>query len=155
MKVRRGISCKKCGGDEWYRRARGKKWEYRCVVCRKAWKTTYTERQPGRLLFDKARQRSKQRGITCTIALQDIDDVWPKDGLCPVLGLPLEVGAGRIHDTSPTLDRLDPTKGYVRGNIAVISHAANSAKRDFNVDEIERLAKWMRQHKQVRLNEEP
>lgn len=59
---------------------------------------------------------------------------------CPVLGLRLQHGSGKATDASPSLDRIDNTKGYVQGNVMVVSNRANLLKRDATPDELQRLA---------------
>jgi len=46
---------------------------------------------------------------------------------------------------SPSLDRIDPKKGYVRGNIIVLSHLANTIKSHATPDELETVAAFVRQ----------
>ncbi len=62
---------------------------------------------------------------------------------CPVLGLPLRPNVDCSDDCSPTVDRLVPKIGYVRGNIAVISHRANTIKNSGTAAEHRRIADWM------------
>jgi hypothetical protein len=62
--------------------------------------------------------------------------------VCPVLGIEFAVGTN--SEASPTLDRLDPTKGYVAGNMTVISMLANRVKSTASPEQIEAVAKWMR-----------
>jgi hypothetical protein len=92
----------------------------------------------------KARGRAKAANVECSITVADIEAVWPKDGRCPVLGVRLRPGQGRPCAESPTLDRLDNDWPYVPGNIVVMSHRANVAKRDFRASELEQVARWMR-----------
>jgi len=55
-------------------------------------------------------------------------------------------GQGRIK-TNPSLDRIDPTKGYVPGNVQVISDLANRMKQNASVEELLLFAKGvMNQH---------
>ena len=61
-----------------------------------------------------------------------------------MLGISLEQGNGRVHDASPALDRLDNAKGYVKGNVVVISYKANRMKSNATIDEIVRLGEWAR-----------
>lgn len=61
---------------------------------------------------------------------------------CPILGLELQPGVGRTHDASPTLDRIVPERGYVPGNVVVISMRANRLKSDAAVDELRRIASF-------------
>ncbi|MGB6633239.1 MAG: hypothetical protein WBE52_18510 [Terriglobales bacterium] len=58
----------------------------------------------------------------------------------------------RLHrwgnDASPALDKFGPRKGYVRGNIAVISSLANRIKSDITDPEaLRKVADWMDQVK--------
>ena len=48
---------------------------------------------------------------------------------------------GRFN--SPALDRIDNTKGYIRGNVWVISHRANQMKVDANIEELKLFAEWV------------
>jgi hypothetical protein len=59
---------------------------------------------------------------------------------CPVLGIAMRPGAGRLCDTSPTLDRIDNTKGYVPGNVMVISYKANRIKSNATPEELRLVA---------------
>ena len=87
---------------------------------------------PRRRLLNMARGRSKAKGLPFDLCLADI--LIPT--MCPLLGIPIRVNARVLCDNSPSLDRVKNNLGYVRGNIAVISHAANRRKgswsaRDF------------------------
>lgn len=95
-------------------------------------------------LLDRAKQRSKENGIECSITLDDIRAAWPADGRCPALGIELKQGKGKMQDASPTLDRLNPAWGYTPNNIAVISLAANRIKSNGRASELEQIAAWMR-----------
>ena len=56
--------------------------------------------------------------------------------LCPMLGIPLAMSVGAPSNNSPSLDRIDSSKGYIPGNVWVISHKANSMKRDATREEL-------------------
>lgn len=49
-----------------------------------------------------------------------------------------------FQHSSPSIDRIIPELGYVRGNIAVISMRANKLKSDATSEELERISAWMR-----------
>lgn len=83
-----------------------------------------------------ARKRAKAKGIPFCISARDL--VIP--AICPVLAIPLAVGDGRPSDASPSLDRIVPALGYVKGNVVVISMRANRLKSDATVDELRALA---------------
>jgi hypothetical protein len=73
---------------------------------------------------------------------ETLDCCIPK--VCPVLGLYLAVGTGTVTANSPTLDRIDPSKGYVSGNVHVISHKANSIKSNATPAEIIRVGRYFK-----------
>lgn len=71
--------------------------------------------------------RAKRLGIPFSICVSDI--IVP--ALCPVLCIPLQVNIGKgYHASSPSVDRIVPELGYVKGNIRVISARANLLKND-------------------------
>jgi len=89
-------------------------------------------------LWSNAKARSAKKGLIFNLDLDDI--VIPKT--CPLLGIPLFPGdkeTGPIRN-SPTLDRIYPDRGYVKGNVWVISYKANSMKNDASPEEIKRLS---------------
>ena len=88
--------------------------------------------RPEYFMLANARQRASDRGQPCTITEADI--VIPSH--CPLLGAPLQAQLGLLGSNSPSLDRIDSSKGYVPGNVWVISHKANSMKRDATPSEL-------------------
>ena len=93
-------------------------------------------------MYHNAKSRAKKFGLDFTIELKDI--VSPE--FCPALGIPLKraVGRGANSDFSPSLDRLIPSLGYVRGNVVVLSKKANQIKNNATVYELEKIAQWLR-----------
>lgn len=77
-------------------------------------------------LWHGAKYRSKQTGLAFDLRPEDI--VIPR--ICPVLGIPIRVSSipHKQCDGSPSLDRREPSKGYVKGNVIVISWLANRLK---------------------------
>lgn len=63
---------------------------------------------------------------------------------CPVLGLELKVGGGRNCPTSPSLDKIIPALGYVKGNVRVISWRANELKGNATLAEVEAVLRYMK-----------
>ena len=83
-------------------------------------------------LLRAARRRAREKGMECTITLQDI--VVPER--CPLLDIPLFPGDGMQGPNSPSLDRINNGLGYVPGNVWVISHLANACKGSLAPDQI-------------------
>lgn len=96
--------------------------------------------------WNTARKRSERRGIPFSISPLDILAVFPRDWVCPVFGVKMEVAVGAPCGRSPSLDKIIPERGYVPGNIAVISFLANSMKQNATVGQVEMLADWMKKN---------
>lgn len=90
----------------------------------------YFIEHPEKMLLHNAKQRSKRFNVPFNITDEDILACIPADGRCPITLQPFERGVGRLGPQSMTLDRVIPSLGYVPGNIAVISHLANTMKSD-------------------------
>lgn len=86
-------------------------------------------------MFNSAKSRSEKSGIPFNITKDDI--IIPDR--CPLLDIPLFTGSITACANSPSLDRIDPTKGYIKGNIHVISYKANTIKQDATLDELTML----------------
>ena len=83
-------------------------------------------------MWSSAKHRAKVDQLP--FCLEPSDICIPE--FCPVMGLPLRRGVGKICRASPVLDKLDPVKGYVRGNVWVISNLANLWKQDFTLSQL-------------------
>jgi hypothetical protein len=96
-------------------------------------------RFPEKYLLSSCRVRAKRKGIPFNLKLSDIKI----PDVCPILGIQLKVGTGNAHANSPTLDRIVPELGYVRGNVWVISLRANLMKSNASKEELRLFAKWV------------
>lgn len=105
-------------------------------------KKKIAETSPERIMWWAARQRARSKNIDCTITISDI--IIPV--YCPVLGIKIFQSKKRLSPNSPTLDRLDSSKGYTPGNVRVISWRANSIKNDATLEEIEKIFLYMREN---------
>ena len=47
------------------------------------------------------------------------------------------------HNDSPSLDRINPKRGYVEGNVALICFRCNKIKSDATQRELRMIADWM------------
>jgi ribosomal protein L32 len=96
-------------------------------------------------LLNAARRRSKAFGLDFNIVKEDI----PIPEFCPVFGIKLEpsVGEGRkditLLNASPSIDRIDSSKGYTKGNVQVISFRANNLKKDATLQEMKALVRYV------------
>ncbi len=93
-------------------------------------------------LWRNAKSRAANKGMEFTIGRADIR--IPEK--CPVLGIPMMVGTRHIKDGSPSLDRIDNSRGYTPDNICVISYRANALKRDAALEEVRAVVRYMEHH---------
>lgn len=106
----------------------------------------WRKKDPKRGLFRTAQSRAKEKGLDFNISLDDI--IIPE--YCPVLGLRLVQIISKGHrgktrqDNSMSIDRIDNTKGYVKGNICVISLRANIIKNNATINELEKILNYMK-----------
>lgn len=102
----------------------------------------YRENNRALVLLGQARYRAKKKGIEFNLELSDV--VIPK--VCPVLKISLTAGSssGGPRGCSPSLDRIDNTKGYIKGNVQVISHKANTMKHCADNNELILFANWIK-----------
>lgn len=84
--------------------------------------------------------RAKKRGLEFNISVVDI--VIPN--VCPIRLTPFVFNEGHVQDNSPSIDRIDNDRGYVKGNVRVISYRANAMKNNCTDPNImRRLADYM------------
>lgn len=62
---------------------------------------------------------------------------------CPVFGKRFTERGSGLDRWSPSVDKIDPKRGYVKGNIQVISVLANCMKRDATRSELKKFAAWI------------
>lgn len=93
-----------------------------------------------RVMLKNAKARAKKNAVPFSLGINDIHP--PKT--CPLLGIPLCYFNENAERNSPTLDRIDPERGYVPGNVWVVSFEANRAKNNLSVEQLEMLAKNLR-----------
>lgn len=95
-------------------------------------------------IIRSAKRRASIQGIPFNIDYTDI--TIPE--YCPLLGIKLNkhVGEGGRYDDSPSLDKIVPELGYVKGNVWIISDRANRIKSDATLEELELLVKNLKDH---------
>lgn len=101
--------------DEWYQRA-------------------------ARLMFHAKRTGVKVGFKSVAEFVVHLRKVMPKK--CPVFNETLVKGKKTPHDWSPSIDKIDPSKGYVAGNVQVISMLANAMKNRANKKQLRQFSTW-------------
>lgn len=158
------ITEKRCTGcniskplDEFYDFNRGKYGKFpRCKTCTRKQQNQHNnipdvkarhlsirrekyKNNPALSLFRNAKARARLNGYEFSITLNDIHVPF----FCPYLGIRLESGSykDRRDGRAPTLDRINPLKGYTPDNIEVISDLANRMKQNATIEQLVIFAK--------------
>ena len=119
-----------------------------CVECGKEIyipKDTDRYRQGNTLLrqFNARKHAAIKKGIPFTIEFYQIEQPTH----CPVFDIELNYQWSGLNCRDPakaTIDKLDPSKGYVPGNVFVISWRANKLKSDMSLQELEKLLTYIK-----------
>jgi len=94
-------------------------------------------------LIKNAKVRAKVQDVPFNITKKDLD--WPTH--CPVLGMELvyrgDANAGGLQAGSPTIDKILPSEGYIKGNVMVMSHLANRMKNNATPEQLRTFAEWV------------
>lgn len=97
-------------------------------------------------LLTGSRQRAKKKGIEHTLTYEDIEELLSTQGRrCVFTKIPFETdrrdAVGGKNPWSPSLDRVDSRKGYVKGNVQLTSLMYNMCKHTFTDDDVRTFAK--------------
>lgn len=85
-----------------------------------------------------SRKQAKQRGLEFNITFFDFPELPTH---CPVLGMKLDYFGGDGSNNA-SIDRIDSNKGYVPGNVHIISWRANMLKSNATVDELRQVYEY-------------
>lgn len=113
-------------------------------VSDRTYQNSWVSLTPWYRLWAGAKTRAKKKGVPFDISPDDVYALVANTEVCPVLGIPFCWGNNKLLDDSPTLDRLVPELGYVKGNIAVISAKANRIKNNAGVGDLGKVYTWMK-----------
>ena len=117
---------------------RGKKGQ----EAKQRWKINNPKRAWAVFATGGAKSRANLYGLEFNLSSKYVLSITPDT--CPVFDTPfIFMGNNRITPESASLDRLNPAKGYVPGNVVVISMKANVIKNAYGSVDIFKVAKWL------------
>lgn len=97
--------------------------------------------EPREQIINSLRSRSKQYNLPFNLEVKDI--IIPE--YCPLLEIKLERKPygkrGSFQANSPSVDKIIPELGYVKGNIMVMSMKANAMKYNASIEELKIFSK--------------
>lgn len=99
--------------------------------------------------LNNARARAKRDKVPFDLVLEDLVAIATDE--CPIFHTKFVWGAsglgkGKTRENTPQLDRIQPELGYVKGNIAFLSHRANRLKDEGTMQEHYDIADWIWSH---------
>lgn len=113
--------------------------EYRSRLKRNSRKYEHSERGIIKTMLNNARKRASLFHLDYNLDVDDI--ILPEE--CPILKHKFEIGTTGGTKYSYSLDRIDPSKGYVKGNVQVISRLANAMKNNASPEELKLFAQYI------------
>jgi hypothetical protein len=109
-----------------------------------------TKRGHALQIFNKRKNTAKQNGIKFDIDFEYMSSL-PMEN-CAMFNTPLtwcEL-SDRPRDNTPSIDKIIPEKGYIKGNVAWVSHRANTLKNNGTTDEHLKIAQYIYHHTKTR-----
>lgn len=88
-------------------------------------------------LIFASRQTAKKKGLEHTITIEDLEQV----AVCPLSGIEIDWGVSGRHLRNPSIDRIDPNKGYIPGNVEIMSCLGNTMKNNATPEQLVYFAK--------------
>lgn len=92
-------------------------------------------------LLARSKERAKDKNLPHDIDIDYLRSIATE--YCPYQGVKLrwadesaDIEFGAHSPNSPSIDRIDSSKGYVRGNVVIVSHRANSIKNNATEQEL-------------------
>ena len=92
-------------------------------------------------LITSAKTRASLKNLPFDLTAEDLE--LPE--VCPVLGIRLSWGSV-ISNETPSIDRVIPELGYVKGNCNIISMKANRLKNNASKEELEAILAYITSH---------
>jgi len=102
----------------------------------------YRQGNKEKVVVHNTKTRANKNNIPFDIDEDYIKNIWPKDNRCPIFKIKLEQSNLYAGDQSPSLDRIIPKLGYVKGNVQVMSSKANRIKNNATFEELIIIGKY-------------
>ena len=97
-----------------------------------------------KVILSKAKKRSKKKNLEFNLTLGDLINI--KNNTCPILGHEILYKSGIDNKRSASLDRVDPNKGYIKGNVKIVSYEGNSLKNRNNYHSAVKMLEYIIQN---------
>jgi len=135
--------------------------QYHCKVCLSSYSKTEASKKSikryqttnwrgvASLIRSHMKSNSKKRGQVWDDSWWTVESILAKieGGKCEKTGLPFEIREENERHKKrafiPSPDRIDNSKGYVKGNVQVLSNLANKMKANATPEQLLQFAEWV------------
>ena len=148
------LSCAKCNKTktvlEFSKRKKSKTgYQHNCNSCLSLYKKEYQKTKRGHLssYLSDSKQRAKEKNLPFNLTLEYLESITVES--CPIFKTSFDWGRDNKGQGNerPSLDRIIPELGYIKGNVAFISMWANSIKQDATEKELYAVADWIHERR--------
>jgi hypothetical protein len=111
------------------------------------------------IMYKAALKRARRDKVPFDIDIEYLNSI--KTDRCPIFDMELswgKIGEGHknMAANSPSLDKIKPEYGYIKGNVCIISNLANTIKNNVGYEELYKVADWLyEKYKEVEKNVRP
>lgn len=110
-----------------------------CKECQRPLNNTYYRRTWFKSQARMKAYECRKKNIPFDLDEEYLKTIWTNT--CPIFGFEF-VLFDKGHNQAPSLDRIDPKGGYVKGNVCYISARANRIKYDATIEELRKILEW-------------
>jgi predicted transcriptional regulator len=117
-----------------------------CRECFNTRTNKYKQRNPFKIRFYHIRKRCYKEHIPFDLTPECLMELWEKQiGLCFYTDRPMNRDIQANDPTAMSVDRIDSTGGYMKGNIVLCQRRINSMKNDATIEEMKLwMPEWYR-----------
>jgi hypothetical protein len=110
------------------------------------------KRRLGSLAY-AAKNRANAKNLPYNINTDFVIELWEEQGMqCPITGRMFDLESwgkkAQVNPDAPSIDRIDPTLGYVKGNVRLVTYSANVCLNEYGHDYLLRLCEDILAHKE-------
>ena len=89
-----------------------------------------------------SKRRARIKNLPFNLTSNYLESIFPKNFRCPILNYKMRVSNKSLGRLSPTLDRINPRKGYTKGNVEFVANIANMIMSNATGKDIRKFVKW-------------
>jgi|TARA_R110000764_G_scaffold112526_2_gene199391 hypothetical protein len=100
-----------------------------------------------------SKRRARLKNLAFNLSSDYLEKIFPKTCICPILGYKMKVANINLGKLSPTLDRVNPRLGYVKGNVEFVTNIANLMMTSATGRDIKKFVKWATKRYKIKREE--